>query len=172
MPNQQNVETVETFSSKFQEASGIYFTDYLGLSVKDITQLRKKFTEDGVEFYVIKNTLAKLSAENAGIKDLNGVFGGPTAVALSFDDPTVPARIIKEFKKDHDLPELKAFVFEGEVMDKGAFAKVANLPSKEVLLTKLVGGLSSPMAKLASTLNGAMTSFVNVLNNLKDSKPE
>ncbi len=84
----------------------------------------------------------------------------------------MPARIIKEFKKDHDLPELKAFVFEGEVMDKGAFAKVANLPSKEVLLTKLVGGLSSPMAKLASTLNGAMSSFVNVLNNLKDSKPE
>lgn len=172
MPNQKNIETVETFKSKFQEASGIYFTDYLGLNVKDITVLRKKFTEDGVEFCVVKNTLAKLSAENAGFDNLKGVFGGPTAVAFSFDDPTVPARIIKDFRKDHDLPELKAFVFEGQVMDKAVFATVANLPSQEVLLTKLVGGLSSPMTKLASTLNGAMTSFVNVLNNLKDSKPE
>jgi large subunit ribosomal protein L10 len=172
MPNQQNIETVETFSSKFKEASGIYFTDYLGLNVKQITELRKKFTADSVEFYVIKNTLAKRSAENTGLEDLNGVFDGPTAVALSFDDPTTPARILKDFKKDHDLPELKAFVFEGKLMDKAEFATVANLPSREVLLTKLVVGLSSPMTKLASTLNGAMSSFVNVLNNLKDSKAE
>ena len=172
MPNKQNIETVETFSTKFKEASGIYFTDYLGLNVKDVTELRKKFTADSVEFYVIKNTLAKRSAEKAGLEDLNGVFGGPTAVALSFDDPTTPARIIKDFKKDHDLPELKAFVFEGKLMGKAEFATVANLPSSEVLLTKLVGGLSSPMIKLASTLNEAMSSFVNVLNNLKDSKPE
>ncbi len=172
MPNQQNIEIVETFSAKFREASGIYFTDYLGLNVRDITELRKKFTADSVEFYVIKNTLAKRSAESAGIEDLSSVFGGPTAVAFSFDDPTTPARIIKDFKKDNDLPELKAFVFEGKLMGKEEFVTVANLPSREVLLTKLVGGLSSPMRKLASTLSGSMSSFVNVLNNLKDSKPE
>ncbi|MBF89333.1 MAG: 50S ribosomal protein L10 [Candidatus Marinimicrobia bacterium] len=172
MPNQQNIQTVEFFSEKFQKASGIYFADYLGLDVKDITDLRKKFTTDGIEFHVIKNTLAKLSVENAGLKGLDDVFGGPTAVALSFEDPTVPARIIKEFKKDHDLPEMKAFVFEGKVMDKASFSAVSNLPSQEVLLTKLVNGLSSPMTKLASTLNSVMSDFANVLANLKKSKTE
>ena len=103
---------------------------------------------------------------------MDEVFDGPTAVAFSFEDPTVPARIIKEFKKDHDLPEMKAFVFDGKVMDKASFHAVSNLPSQEVLLTKLVSGLSSPMTKLASTLNGAMSDFVNVLTNLKKSKTE
>ena len=172
MPNQQNIETVDLITSKFQEAAGIYFTDYLGVNVKDITELRSKFTADHVEFRVIKNTLAKLSAEKAGLEDLKDVFDGPTAVALSYDDPTVPARIIKQFRKEHDLPELKAFIFEGKLMDKAAFDSVANLPSKEILLGKLVGGLSSPMSKLASTLRGSMSSFVNVLNNLKGSKSE
>ena len=103
---------------------------------------------------------------------MDEVFDGPTAVAFSFEDPTVPARIIKEFKKDHDLPEMKAFVFDGKVMDKASFHAVSNLPSQEILLTKLVNGLSSPMTKLASTLNGAMSDFANVLTNLKKSKTE
>ena len=172
MPNQKNIETVDSITSKFQEAAGIYFTDYLGLNVKDITELRSKFTADHVEFRVIKNTLGKLSAEKADLRDLKDVFDGPTAVALSYDDPTVPARIIKQFRKEHDLPELKAFIFEGKLMDKAAFDSVANLPSKEILLGKLVGGLSSPMSKFASMLRGSMSSFVNVLNNLKGSKSE
>ena len=74
MPNQQNIETVDSITSKFQEAAGIYFTDYLGLNVKDITELRSKFTADHVEFRVIKNTLAKLSAEKAGLEDLKDIF--------------------------------------------------------------------------------------------------
>ena len=172
MPNQHNIQMVEFYSDKFQKASAVYFTDYLGLDVKDITDLRKRFTADGIEFNVIKNTLAKLSVHNAGIQGLDEVFDGPTAVAFSFEDPTVPARIIKEFKKDHDLPEMKAFVFDGKVMDKASFHAVSNLPSQEILLTKLVNGLSSPMTKLASTLNGAMSDFANVLTNLKKSKTE
>ena len=172
MPNQHNIQMVEFYSDKFQKASAVYFTDYLGLDVKDITDLRKRFTADGIEFHVIKNTLAKLSVDNAGIQGLDEVFDGPTAVAFSFEDPTGPARIIKEFKKDHDLPEMKAFVFDGKVMDKASFHAVSNLPSQEILLTKLVNGLSSPMTKLASTLNGAMSDFPNVLTNLKKSKTE
>ena len=111
MPNQHNIQMVEFYSDKFQKASAVYFTDYLGL-------------------------------------------------------------VIKEFKKDHDLPEMKAFVFDGKVMDKASFHAVSNLPSQEILLTKLVNGLSSPMTKLASTLNGAMSDFANVLTNLKKSKTE
>jgi len=170
MPNKQNLEIVDFYSSKFEKASGIYFTDYLGLSVKDITELRSKFTKEGLEFFVIKNTLAGISSKNAGISGIESVFKGPTAVVFSYDDPTIPARIIKEFRKNHELPEVKAFVLDRKVMDKSSFAVVASLPTREVLLTKFVSGLSSPMSKLASTLCGSMFDLVNVLNSVKESK--
>ena len=142
MPNKQNLEIVDMFSSKFERASGIYFTDYLGLSVKDITELRSKFTSDGIEFCVVKNKLAEISSKNAGFEELENVLKGPTAIAFSYNDPTTPARILKEFKKNHELPVVKAFVLDGKVMDQSAFSAVANLPSREVLLTKFVSGSS------------------------------
>lgn len=170
MPNKQNLEIVDIFSSKFEKASGIYFTDYLGLSVKDITELRSKFTSYGVEFCVVKNKLAEISSKNAGFKELENILKGPTAIAFSYDDPTAPARILKEFKKNHELPVVKAFVLDGKVMDQSAFSAVANLPSREVLLTKFVSGLSSPMSKFASTLRSSMSGLLNVLNSIKETK--
>ena len=170
MPNKQNLEIVDMFSSKFESASGIYFTDYLGLSVKDITELRSKFTADGIEFCVVKNKLAEISSKNAGFKELENILKGPTAIAFSYNDPTTPARILKEFKKNHELPVVKAFVFDGKVMDQSAFSAVANLPSREVLLTKFVSGLSSPMSKFASTLRSSMSGLLNVLNSIKETK--
>ena len=101
MPNKQNLDIVDAFSSKFEKASGVYFTDYLGLSVKDITDLRAKFTSDGVEFCVVKNKLAQISFKNAGYEEIGNVLKGPTAIAFSYDDPTSPARILKEFKKNN-----------------------------------------------------------------------
>lgn len=170
MPNKQNLEIVDMFSSKFENASGIYFTDYLGLSVKDITELRSKFTSDGIEFCVVKNKLAEISSKNAGFEELENVLKGPTAIAFSYNDPTTPARILKEFKKNHELPVVKAFVLDGKVMDQSAFSAVANLPSREVLLTKFVSGLSSPMSKFASTLRSSMSGLLNVLNSIKETK--
>ena len=170
MPNKQNLEIVNMFSSKFEKASGIYFTDYLGLSVKDITELRSKFTSDGIEFCVVKNKLAEISSKNAGFQELKNILKGPTAIAFSYNDPTTPARILKEFKKNHELPVVKAFVLDGKVMDQSAFSAVANLPSREVLLTKFVSGLSSPMSKFASTLRSSMSGLLNVLNSIKETK--
>ena len=170
MPKKQNLDIVDAFSSKFEKASGVYFTDYLGLSVKDITELRSKFTSDGVEFCVVKNKLAQISFKNAGFEEIGDVLKGPTAIAFSYDDPTSPARILKEFKKNNELPVVKAFLVDGKMMDKTAFSAVANLPSREVLITKFVSGLSSPMSKFASTLRSSMGSLLNVLNNIKESK--
>ncbi|MDP6966215.1 MAG: 50S ribosomal protein L10, partial [Candidatus Marinimicrobia bacterium] len=147
-----------------------YFTDYLGLDVADITDLRKKLLDGGVEYRVVKNTLVKLATQNAGIDGLNDVFEGSTAIAFSYDDATAPAKVLHEFTQTHDLPQLKAFIFEGEVMDKSVFTKIATLPSKETLLTKLVGGLSSPMSKMSSMLKSPMINIVNVLNSLKETK--
>jgi len=170
MPSQQNIDLVESISLKLEKATGIYFTDYLGLDVADITELRKKLVQSGVEYRVVKNTLVKLAAQNVGIDGLDDVFEGSTAIALSYDDASAPARVLNEFRKMHDLPQLKAFVFEGEVMDNSVFKEIAALQSKEILLAKLVGGLSSPMSKMASLLKSPMRDFVNVLNNLKETE--
>jgi len=114
--------------------------------------------------------LAQISFKNAGFDEIGDVLKGPTAIAFSYDDPTSPARILKEFKKNNELPVVKAFLVDGKMMDKTAFSAVANLPSREVLITKFVSGLSSPMSKFASTLRSSMGSLLNVLNSIKESK--
>lgn len=170
MPNQHNISAVEGLTDKLKKAKSIYVTDYLGLSVADVTELRRKFYESGVEYTVVKNTLAKISSKEAELADIDDMLTGPSAIAISYDDPTLPARVIKEFKKDHKLPEVKGFIFEGKVMDRVSFTQIANLPSHEELLTKLVADLSSPMTKIVLALKNSMNNMVNVLNNLKETK--
>ena len=87
---------------------------------------------------VVKNKLAEISSKNAGFEELENVLKGPTAIAFSYNDHTTPARILKEFKKNHELPVVKAFVLDGKVMDQSAFSAVANLQRREVLLTNFV----------------------------------
>ena len=170
MPNQQKIDIVKEVQEKFERAKSIFFTDYLGLNVMDISELRNQFREKGVEFIIVKNTLARLSAENAGIKSDHAMFKGPTAIVLSFDDPISPARIIKQFRESHDLPELKAFIIENKLLDRTSFARIAQLPSREELLAQLLANLSSPMIKVVSTLKSPLIKLVNILERIKEMK--
>lgn len=170
MPSEYNIEVVAAMKEKFENATGVYFTDFMGLNVSEVTDLRKKFYSEGVEYLVVKNTLVKLASKDLKIKELEDIFRGPTAIAFSYQDPTTPARVLKEFKKEHDLPELKALIFEGELMDKSLFEKISNLPSREVLLSKLVGGLNSPMTKFVTTISSPISKLLNVLSSIKETK--
>lgn len=170
MPKPEKVEAVARISEKLTQARGIYFTHYLGLNVGEITELRRRFFSEGVEYEVVKNTLARRSAEKAGFNGLEDVFKGPTAIAFSYDDPASPAKILMDFKESHDRPELKALIFEGEVVDKDLFTRIARMPSRERMLTKILGQLSAPMTRLAMDLKGAMAKLVNTLNQIKESK--
>ncbi len=170
MPSEYNIEVVAAMKEKFENATGVYFTDFMGLNVSEVTDLRKKFYSEGVEYLVVKNTLMKLASKDFKIKELEDIFRGPTAIAFSYQDPTTPARVLKEFKKEHDLPELKALIFEGEFMDKSLFEKISNLPSREVLLSKLVGGLNSPITKFVTTISSPISKLLNVLSSIKETK--
>ncbi|MFQ6616047.1 MAG: 50S ribosomal protein L10 [Fidelibacterota bacterium] len=170
MPNPRKIEAVDRIGEKLARAKGIYFTQYLGLDVGEVTELRRRFHQEGVEFEVVKNTLAMRSAEKAGFEGLEDVFKGPTAIAFSYDDPASPAKILVDFQKSHDRPQLKALIFEGEVMEKDVFSRIASLPSRDRMLSKIVGQLSAPMIQLALGLKGAMANLVNVLNQVKESK--
>ena len=172
MPSQKNIDEVKYLTDKLENASAIYFTDYLGLDVDSITKLRSEFFHASIEFKVTKNTLLKLAAENMKIDGLDDYLVGSTAIAISFDEPTSPAKVLKSFMKEHDKPEVKAILFDGEVLEGSEYKRFASLPSKDELLTKLVIMLNSPMTNLVRTLSSPMGNFVNVLNSLKNEKSE
>ena len=172
MPNEQKNKLVEKLTKKFDSSSGIYFTRYSGMNVRQATELRQKFRESGVDYFVSKNTLTKIAADKAGYKDkLNDFFKGQVGIAYADKDPASPARVIKNYQKEYkDTLEVLGLVFEGKIYSADKYKELADLPSREELLAKFVGGLIQPMNQLVGTLSGAMSQFVGVLNSLKEDK--
>ena len=170
MPSQKNLDEVTQLTEKLDKATAVYFTDYLGLDVSSITELRSEFFKASVEFKVVKNTLLKLAAKNINLEGLDDFLVGSTAIAISYDEPTAPAKVLKKFTEDHDKPEVKAILFDGEVLEGSEYKKFANLPTKDELLTKLVMMLNRSITMLARTLSAPITNLVSSLNNLKNEK--
>ena len=170
MPNQKNISNVKELSDKISRAKSIYFTDYLGLNVSDVTSLRKKFFDSNVEYVVVKNTLLKIASDQNKISLGDELFSGSTAIAISYDEPVAAAKIIKGFLKDHGLPNIKGVLFEGSYLPASEFERIANLPSKEDSLAKITVMLISPVQNIVNLLNSPMIKLVNVLNGLKESK--
>ena len=170
MPSKKNISQLKDLSKSFSKAKAIYFTEYHGLNVGDITELRSKFFKEGVEYKVAKNTLIELAAIENKIDSISQFLKGSTALAISYDEPVAPAKVIKKFSSDRDLPHVKGILFDGKVLPGEDFKKLANLPSKDELLSKFASQLRSPMQKLLYGLNSPMQKLVGVLGNLKDKK--
>ena len=173
MPTQQKNEIIESLTKKFENSTGIYFTKYSGMDVAQATAIRKKFRESDVSYLVSKNTLTKIAANNAGFEGkLDDILSGQIGIAYVVSDPTAPARVIREFEKSNDEIniEVVGMVVEGEIYDPGKYKELADLPTRDELLSILVGTLNQPMTSLVGTLSGSMSSFVRVLAGLKDSK--
>ena len=170
MPSQKNQDEVIQLMEKLDKATAVYFTDFLGLDVSSITELRSEFFKASIEFKVVKNTLLRLAAKKINLEGIDDFLVGSTAIAISYDEPTAPAKVLKKFTEDHDKPEVKAILFDGEVLKGSEYLKFASLPTKDVLLTKLVMMLNSPITILTRTLSAPMTNLVNGLNNLKNDK--
>ena len=133
--------------------------DYKGISVEDDTKLRKELREAGVHYVVEKNSLLRFAFKNMGIDAFDEVMHGTTAVALSNDDQTAPARILGKFAEEHEeYFNLKAGYVEGVAYDAAGVAKLSKIPSKETLLAQLVGSLQGPIQKLAATLQAVVDS--------------
>ncbi len=170
MPNKKNIEQVKELTERISRAKAVYVTEFHGLNVSEITKLRNEFFKADVEFKVAKNSLIKLAANNNDINVLDEFLSGSTALAISYDEPVAPARVIKEFKKENDLPNVKSILFEGELISGDEFDRIADMPSKEQLLSTLILLLNSPLQKLASTLSSPVQNTLSVLANLKDNK--
>lgn len=161
---------VSMVKEKLQNSQGAVLTDYRGLNVAEITELRNKLREAKVEFKVIKNTLTKRVADELGIEGLDPYLEGPTAIAFGMEDPVAPAKILADFAKTHNQLELKVGILDGKVIDKAKIKELAELPSKAELIAKVLGGMSSPLYGFAGSLQGILRNFVYVLNAVKDKK--
>ena len=170
MPNKKNISNVKELTDKLSRAKSIYFTDYLGLNVSAVTDLRKKFFDSNDEYLVVKNTLLKIASDQNKISLDDELFSGSTAIAISYDEPVLAAKVIKDFLKDHDLPSIKGVLFEGSYLPASDFDKIANLPSKKESLTKITVMLKSPVQNIVNLLNSPMVKLVNVLNGIKEAK--
>ena len=171
MPSQKNINTVEKLTDKFKNSSALYFAKYTGVNVEQAAKLRMKFIDNDVDFLVSKNTLSKIAAKNAGYEDLfDNILSGQIGIAYANSDPTSPARVIKEFTKDNESFEVVGLYFDGNLYDPSKYKELANLPTKDVLLTKFVSCLNSPMSNMALLLNASMSKLAGTLKSLESQK--
>jgi large subunit ribosomal protein L10 len=170
MPSEKNIKELERLSDVFSKAKSIYFTEYHGLKVSEITKLRSEFYKADVEYLVAKNTLLKKAALSNNIEGLDIILKGSTAIAVSYGEPVAPAKVIKAFTKKSDLPGVKGILFDGHVLPGSDFKKLAEMPSKDVMLSQLISMLQSPLQKFVSTVHAPMQNVVGVLNSLKEKK--
>jgi len=164
MQKVQKERIVRDLESRLGEAKCLYLTDFTGLDVAAITELRKKLSEAEVEYVVVKNTLARRALAGGPYDGLAGSLEGPSAFAMSGTDVVSPAKILTEFAREtDDRPRIKAGAIEGKVVSLEEIRRIAELPPREELLARLVGSARSPLAGLVWTLHGLLTQFVRTV---------
>ncbi|MDX5474987.1 MAG: 50S ribosomal protein L10 [Bacillaceae bacterium] len=142
-------QVVEDIAAKLRASVSTIVVDYRGLTVSEVTELRKQLREAGVEFKVYKNSLTRRAAEAAEINGLNDALTGPNAIAFSTEDVVAPAKILNDFAKKHEALEIKAGVIEGNVASVEEVKALAELPSREGLLSMLLSVLQAPIRNMA-----------------------
>jgi large subunit ribosomal protein L10 len=144
--------TVGSLADEFGRATSAIVTDYRGLTVKQLEELRTQLRGQGIDYHVVKNTLARKAAREAGIGDLASVLSGPVGLALGFGELSVPAKVLSDYHRvNRRLPLIAGFV-EGQVLDARGVQTLAELPPRDVLLARLAGTIQSPLTHLAGAL--------------------
>ena len=158
---EQKQAVISEIREKIENSGSLVLVDYRGLTVEQVTDLRKKYREAGVQYKVYKNTMMKLAFKELGFEDFNQYLEGPSAVAFSGEDLTAAPRITNEFAKSNEKLVIKAGILEGKILDTNGVKAVANIPSREVLIAKLLGSLKAPVSN-----------FVYMLDALRKKKEE
>ena len=166
---EQKKQVVTDLTEKIKSAQSIVLADYRGLTVEQDTELRNALRKAGVEYKVVKNTLTSLAAKESGL-ELDEFLTGPTAMAISSSDAVAPAKVLSEFAKKFEKLELKVGVVEGKVIDLEGVKALAELPSREVLIAKVLGGFNAPISGFVNVLNGNMRGLVVALNAIAEQK--
>lgn len=170
MNKEQKQNEVERLKEKFTKAQLAILTDYKGLKVSEFNELRRKLTAKQSEIQVVKNRLAKIALKGSNIEGLSSHFVGTTAVTTTSVDPTGPAKILVEFAKGHKAIKFKAATMDGKSINQADIESLAELPSYEELVAKLLGSMMAPARNLVSVLAQIPRQVVNVLAAVRDQK--
>ncbi|WP_170005897.1 50S ribosomal protein L10 [Bacillus fonticola] len=146
---EQKKQIVQEITEKFQASPSTIIVDYRGLNVSEVTELRKQLREAGIDFKVYKNSMTRRAVEAAGLTGLNDALTGPNAIAFGVEDVVAPAKILNTFAKKHDALEIKAGVIEGNIASVEEVKALAELPSREGLLSMLLSVLQAPVRNFA-----------------------
>ena len=170
MRKEEKQQIAEDLRERLSKSAIIVLTDYKGLDVAAMNDLRRKLRAEDIEYQVVKNTLLIRASEDNDIALIKDYFKGPSAIALSYDDPIAPAKVLSQFAKENNKLEIKAGVLNGQVLDANAIKALAKLPSREVLLGQLLSALNAVPTSFVRTIAEIPRGFVSVLAAIRDQK--
>ena len=170
MPTEEKKKAIAEFSAMLKGAAAVYVSQNRGLSVGEVTELRRQLRAVGAVHKVVKNTLAARAATEAGIAGLDAYLSGPTVITISKTDIVAPAKVLTGFSKVHEKIQILGGVVEGKPNNAADVKAIAELPSKEQLVSKLLGALQSPASRLVRAVNGPATNLVRVLAAIAEKK--
>lgn len=165
---EEKKQIVDEITEKIKKAQGMVLVDYRGLKVDEVTELRNKYREAGVDYKVYKNTMMRFAFKETGLEEFNQYLTGPNAIAFGFEDPVQVAKITHEFAKKHKELEIKAGIIEGKIINVDEVKNLASLPSREVLIAQALGGLNAPIAGFANVLQGTIRKLVYALDAIRE----
>ena len=170
MVRPESIAAVSEIKEKIERAAIAIFTDFRGLTVSELTELRKKLRKEDAEYRVVKNTLTKRAIADSPFTDIGKVLEGPTAVVLGYKDPVTPAKILFDFAKTNEKLKIKAGIVENKLADSAMLKALSNLPSREVLLAKAVGAIQAPIFGLVYVLSAPIRELVYALQAISKKK--
>lgn len=173
MNKDQKATVVKDLTERFGETSTLFVADYRGLDMPGITELRSKLREADAQFSVVKNTLARRAAKDAGMEAVAEFFSGPTAIAFVQGDAAAVAKALKTFGKENEgLLELRGGIMDGNLIDAAQIKDIAELPPREVILAMLLSAVNAPAQQLVGAVNAPARDIVSLLNNWIEKRKE
>jgi large subunit ribosomal protein L10 len=171
MKRSEKESIVTEVADMVSRAKGMYFTDFTGLTVAEATELRTEFRKAGIEYRVVKNTLVKRALKKIAEYDsLDSKLVGPTGIAFGYQDPVLPAKVIKKFRDKSKKLDVKACVIGVDVFDASKFEELASLPSREEVIASVMGTLTAPVSGIVGVLNAVMRDIVGLVEAIEKKK--
>jgi large subunit ribosomal protein L10 len=171
MKRSEKEQIIVALANQAARASALYFADFTGLTVAEETELRHEFRKAGVEYRVVKNTLARKALERlTGYDAMFNKLVGPTGIAFGYDDAIVPARVIKKFKEKTGKLQLKVAVIEKQIFEGNRLDELSTLPSKKDIMAAILGSIQAPIAGVAGSINAVMRDLVSVVDQIAQKK--
>jgi large subunit ribosomal protein L10 len=163
-------EMVTALATRLRRTTTVYVTDFTGLDVAKLTQLRRRLRQAGTEFVVVKNTLARRALGDAQVPGLEAHLAGPTGLVLAGADPVAAAKVLAEFAKEFEKPAIKVGLVDGKAVTPAQVKRLASLPTRNELLSQLGGALQAPMAGFLGALQGVLLNMVGALEALRNKR--